>query len=142
MATSELIEDRRGFYIRYAGWVTMMLVFIAFLLGRGMGIEVAEDRAVISILLMGASVMIFLETAFTKEMEWIESTSINFLVGVPGSVIAFLLAIGYYTQVDAVVSLFESFEGGIYLSAVIILLYQGVTALMEFDPTLDDFRKN
>lgn len=121
----------------------MIASLMALLVSRGLGtINLQMPEYLIAIVLIGSSIMIFLETSFTKDMEWVDSTSINFLVGFPSSIIAFLLGAGYLIGDAFVVETFGGFEGGIYLTALIILVYQGVSAILDFEPSIDDFRKN
>lgn len=136
-------DDRRGFYTRYIAWGTLLAGLFVLLVDRGIGVyDLNTPELLVGLILAGSGFMMLLETMYSRDMEWEDPTSINWLIGVPAALIAIALGAGYLAGYELIVALFDGFEGGIYLAAITILMYEGVTAIFEYNPSLDDFRKD
>lgn len=136
-------DDKRGFYTRYIAWGTLIAALSVLLVDRGLGVyNLNQMEILVGLVLTGSGLMMLLETMYNCKMDWQNPTSINWLIGVPAALIATVLGIGYIIQQELIVELFSGFEGGIYLAAITILLYEGVTALAEYNPNLSDFKRD
>lgn len=134
--------NRRTRYVNFLSVMTLIALLSAlFLSNRGIGLyQLQMPEQLIGIILVGAGSLMVIENAFTTDMDMRESDDIQFLVGVPGSLIAVLLGVGFLTLNPLLVSLFTGFEGGIYLTALVIIAAERITNMSEWNPRLSDFR--
>lgn len=81
---------------------------------------------VLGIILIATGLMIAVETAFTRTFpELSNPRSLNTVLGVPSAFMAILLGISWIFEFGWVINTFGVFLDGVYLSGLIILLYEG-----------------
>lgn len=81
---------------------------------------------VLGIILIATGLMIAVETVFTRNFPEISNPrSLNTVLGIPSAIVAVLLGISWIFEFGWVINTFGVFLDGVYLSGLIILLYEG-----------------
>lgn len=133
---------KRTRYVNFIAVSTLIASLIVLFLARGIGgsfgIELPE--MLIGTILTGSGLMMLIENAFDKDMDLEDADGLQFIVGVPGSIVAIILGLGYLLLEPVIVQLFGGFEGGIYLAAIAILAVERLTNMANWNPKLSDFK--
>lgn len=122
-------SEKRGLYIRYTVFFILLASLSVLFFDRLGGVDLNVPQLLTGVILTGSGIMIALETMFDCYMNFKDGSKLDFLIGMTSAAIAIVLGVGYMAQYEPLVVLFEGFEGGIYLTAMIILGYQGVRAV-------------
>lgn len=122
-----------GMIARYLAWFGLIaLLFILFASRLG-GFAFDPTQPMIGTVLVVSGLLIGLETVFRSNFGLANPRSATWLVGVISAFISVMLGLSYLLDVQAVIAVLSGFEGGIYLTAAIILLFEGATALTGFE---------
>lgn len=134
---------KRTRYVNFIAVSTLVASLILLLFSRGLGgnffgLQLPEQ--LIGIILLGSGFMLLIENAFDKEMDLKDADGLQFIIGVPGSIVAIMLGLGYLLLEPTIVTLFGGFEGGIYLAAIVIIAVERLTNMANWNPRLKDFK--
>lgn len=122
--------------VRSIAWLTLV-VTLMFLFVQSLGdisINGVPDASeyqdqpniVLGLILLGTGLMILIETVFTRNFPEISNPrSINFVLGLPSGIVAIGLGISWIFGFATIINIFGVFLDGVYLSGLIILLYEG-----------------
>jgi hypothetical protein len=127
--------DDRTRIVSIISTLTLTSALATLLLSRGInsGIEVQMPETLIGIVILGSGSMLLIENLFNRNMELDDPQDLQFIVGVPGSIVALVLGFGYLTLSEDIVNTLGGFEGGIYLGAIAIILIERITNLTSLD---------
>lgn len=131
----ELETEPRTRIVSLIGTGTLAASFVALFFARGVdaGFDVQMPETLFGIIILGAGGMLLIENLFDRDLTLADPQDLQFLVGVPGSLLALVLGFGYFTLNVGIVNAIGGFEGGIYLGALIILLVERLTSLTSLD---------
>lgn len=128
-----------GKVVRYMAWTTL-LVMLAVLFVNSLGgtdlsnygiptpsEDANEPSLLVGIILVSTGIMILTETVFTRNFPELDNPrSINFVLGIPSGIIAILVGFSWSVGYAPVIDVLGPTLNGVYLSGLIILLYEGL----------------